>query len=248
MKKIALILVAAIFFIACDKHEHIQFGGENGLAFKSTTATAIILPVTGNTETVDVEITTLSDFDRTFDITADVANSTLPAANYTLGTVTIPANSYQGTMDVTYNDAGLTDLVVYTLKVDITVPAGISVIRTGGDSVTIDVLKKIICNDLELTINFDNYGSETTWDVKDGNDVIVAQGGPYSDGGAGTSTTENFNLADGCYTFTIYDSFGDGLYDGNTTGGYDLECSIINHASGTGNFGAFDSTEFCVND
>jgi len=247
MKKIALILVAAIFTIACDKHEHIQFGGENGLAFKSNTSSVIILPVTGNTETVDVEITTLSAIERTFDITADVANSTLPAVNYTLGTLTIPANSYQGTIDVTYNDAGLLDLTQYFLKVDIVVPAGIAVLRTGGDSVIITVVKKVLCNDLELTINFDNYGSETSWDVKDETGATVQAGGPYADGGAGTTVVEAFNLADGCYTFTMYDSYGDGLFDGNTTGGFSLDCSIINHGSATGNFGGASAHEFCVN-
>jgi len=54
-------------------------------------------------------------------------------------------------------------------------------------------------------------------------------------------------LPDGCYTFTIFDSFGDGLFDGNITGNYSLKCSIINHASGEGNFGSSETTDFCVN-
>lgn len=247
MKKIALILVTAIFFIACDKHEHIQFGGENGLAFKSETSSVIILPVTGNTEGVDIEMTTLSSSDRIFDVTVDLVESTLPVANYTLGLVTVPANSYVGTLEVTYNDTGLLDLTKYFLKVDIVVPTGIAVIRTGGDSVIITAVKKVICNDLELTINWDAYGSETTWDVKDSTGTIVEQGGPYFDDTENTSTVIPFNLADGCYTFTIYDAFGDGLFDGNTTGGYELDCSIISHASGSGNFGAAAVHDFCVN-
>jgi hypothetical protein len=54
-------------------------------------------------------------------------------------------------------------------------------------------------------------------------------------------------LADGCYTFTIYDSYGDGQFDGTNNGTYSLDCSIINAANGGGNWGSSESTDFCVN-
>ena len=60
-------------------------------------------------------------------------------------------------------------------------------------------------------------------------------------------TLGTMTLADGCYTFTIYDSYGDGQFDGTNNGSYSLDCSIINAANCGGNWGSSESTDFCVN-
>ena len=105
----------------------------------------------------------------------------------------------------------------------------------------------LVCNDFVLTLNEDNYGSERTWDITDADGSVVESGGPYSDTDAPQQIVETMTLADGCYEFTIYDSFGDGQFDGVTTGNYSLDCSIIKAASGEGNWGYSKSTPFCVN-
>jgi hypothetical protein len=73
----------------------------------------------------------------------------------------------------------------------------------------------------------DLYGSETTWSLKNSSGVAVYNGGPYTDT-SGTSLpallTIPWTLASNqCYTFTINDSFGDGIccVDGN--GFYDIK-------------------------
>ncbi|MGB1269372.1 MAG: hypothetical protein ACPG45_06515 [Flavobacteriaceae bacterium] len=248
MKKIALILVAAIAFIACDKNEHIYFdGGQTGVAFAKSDATVILPTATSYTATAEVEVTTASNVERTFDVVADLDNSDLPAANYTLGSVVIPANSHHGVLDVVMDDAGLADLTYYTLKVDMVVPNGVVITKTDGEIFTFSVLKKVICNDMELNISLDNFGTETTWDIKDDTGAVVQSGGPYTDGTPGPIAPIFFTLADGCYTFTIYDSFGDGLFDGTNEGSWLLGCSILEHSSGQGEFGAFVAEDFCVN-
>ena len=65
----------------------------------------------------------------------------------------------------------------------------------------------------------DCYGSETTWQVRDSaSGLLLFSGGPYSDGfGTADTFPEQFCLAQGCYKFTIYDSYGDGL-DGTSSG------------------------------
>ena len=72
----------------------------------------------------------------------------------------------------------------------------------------------------------DYYGSETTWDIKDANNNVVLSGGPYNDltnQQAGTTTQTpvsgslNLNL---CHTFTIYDSYGDGIDAGYGAGSF----------------------------
>ncbi|MFT7386640.1 MAG: hypothetical protein ACI82E_001406, partial [Nonlabens sp.] len=64
--------------------------------------------------------------------------------------------------------------------------------------------------------------------------------------GVQTITADIF-LADGCYTATITDSYGDGQLDGTVTGNYTITCSILTFASGGGGFGASQSRSFCVN-
>jgi hypothetical protein len=65
--------------------------------------------------------------------------------------------------------------------------------------------------DATITVEIltDNYGSETTWDVVDENGVVVGSGGPLS-----SATFYSWDipvLSCGCYVFTIYDSYGDGI-------------------------------------
>ncbi len=65
----------------------------------------------------------------------------------------------------------------------------------------------------------DCFGSEITWTVTDSaTNMLLFSGGPYSDGfGTPDTFPAEFCLAQGCYRFTIYDSYGDGL-DGSSSG------------------------------
>ncbi|MBK12527.1 MAG: hypothetical protein CL849_03240 [Crocinitomicaceae bacterium] len=94
-----------------------------------------------------------------------------------------------------------------------------------------------------LTINLDNYPGETTWNLVDSLGAQVASGGPYSE--AGGTVIENFCIGDGCYTFNIYDSFGDGICCGWGSGSYDLTIDGVSMASG-GDFGDGESISFCA--
>ena len=71
---------------------------------------------------------------------------------------------------------------------------------------------------LNLYLKTDSYGSETSWDIKNGSNSIVASGGPYGDVTNGETLNIPVCLAPGCYTFTIYDNFGDGMSDGGSAG------------------------------
>ncbi|MBI5914191.1 MAG: T9SS type A sorting domain-containing protein [Bacteroidetes bacterium] len=61
-----------------------------------------------------------------------------------------------------------------------------------------------------LELLTDNYPNETTWDLFDENDNVLFSGGPYSQ--TQTVYTLPMCVAEGCYKFSIYDSFGDGMY------------------------------------
>jgi len=66
------------------------------------------------------------------------------------------------------------------------------------------------CKENRATLNLlsDNYGSETRWEVLNSQSTVLYSGSDYS---SDQSVSELFCLSDGTYTFTIYDSFGDGL-------------------------------------
>jgi hypothetical protein len=79
----------------------------------------------------------------------------------------------------------------------------------------------------------DQYGSETTWDIKDANGTVALSGGPYNDltaSGTTIQTPTSGTLAtQTCYTFTIYDSYGDGI----NTAQYGAGSFTVTDGSGT---------------
>ena len=93
--------------------------------------------------------------------------------------------------------------------------------------------------DIEVTVNIatDAYGAETTWNIKNSSNQTVASGGPYSNQtSAGTypqtpvivtlSTLE-------CHTFTVLDSYGDGMDAGYGNGTFSvIDGNGMNLASG----------------
>lgn len=76
---------------------------------------------------------------------------------------------------------------------------------------------------VDINIVPDNYGSEITWEfLRDSDGAVLASGGPYSDGNS-TPIDETVNVVVGeCYTFNIYDGFGDGICCDWGTGSYTL--------------------------
>ena len=101
------------------------------------------------------------------------------------------------------------------------------------------------CNDTEVTLTLvlDNYPSETSWTLTDGGGATVASGSGYSV--ANSTVTETFCLPDGDYTFTINDSYGDGICCAYGSGSYDVSAGSTNYAAG-GTFAASEATPFTV--
>ncbi|MBT8262006.1 MAG: Omp28-related outer membrane protein [Bacteroidia bacterium] len=87
-----------------------------------------------------------------------------------------------------------------------------------------------------LTLNTDNWGSEVRWNLYDEAGNSLYSGGPYPNN---TQINETFELAEGCYTFDLRDTYGDGggvtfLEDSN---GVQLFFTNGNYGSGvTSNF------------
>lgn len=70
-----------------------------------------------------------------------------------------------------------------------------------------------------LNLTTDQYGSETSWELKNSANATVATGNGY---GNNVSVTEDFCLEDDTYSFTIFDSFGDGICCSFGNGSYNI--------------------------
>jgi len=268
MKKFRILSALFVFgsFMACEQNDAIidsvyDNTGQTGVGFTATSTSVAVRPE-GASATLVVQATTTSSTARSYDVVVN-ATSTGTIGDYTLGTVTIPAESYDGTLSVSFVDTNLEEGRPYTLVLDLDLPAGIAVV--GSKTATINYNKYLICNDFVLTMNEDNWSEERTWEIVDATGAVLFEGGPYvniSGGGIISEPTKTYGdinedgfedaddamyLEDGCYTFKIYDAYGDGQYDTVITGNYSLDCSIINVANGEGNWGSSEATDFCVN-
>lgn len=118
-----------------------------------------------------------------------------------------------------------------------------------------------------IIIETDCYGYETAWDLKDAGNSIVASGGnavvppggaqialpsnPYSYANEIT-IDEKLCLVEACYTFTIYDDWGDGLEGTTQSGcGADGNYTITDEVGTVGQlqnvaFGTSESISICV--
>jgi len=93
----------------------------------------------------------------------------------------------------------------------------------------------------ELDLKTDNYPGETTWELENSSGNQVLSGGPYTD----RLTDHNVNkcLDPDSYTFTIKDSWGDGICCGYGSGSYSVKYDG-NTAKEGGSFGRSESTTF----
>ena len=98
-----------------------------------------------------------------------------------------------------------------------------------------------------VTLNLltDNYGSETTWNLKDAYGFIVAQGGPYSNN-LTTSLEIGIPSSNECYTFTINDAIGDGICCAYGIGSYSISDDSGNEIFSGGEFSSTEATTFRV--
>ncbi len=253
MKKIITgILIAATVLVSCDKESELEVYRGEAIGIAQSSFSTSVAP-TGTTLSIPVTATSVSDVARTFNAEVISADN---EAEFTLGSVNIPAGSFDGTLDVNFDFNAITGDDGTLKNVQIGLPAGQGV-DVFGTIANVDYFKQVICNDLELEVVSDIFGTETSYDIKDssGNVVAGAQGAALFGGNSCTQMTytENITLPDGDYTLTVYDSFGDGQVGNNAAcgtddivGSYSLTCSIIVHAEGSVT-GFEDIIQFSVN-
>lgn len=101
------------------------------------------------------------------------------------------------------------------------------------------------CTDVTVSITLDNYPEETSWTITNSGGSVVASGGTYGSQPDGSTVTITECLPDGCYDFTINDSYGDGICCSYGSGSYSVTTGGSTVASG-GSFGSTETTNFCI--
>ena len=119
-----------------------------------------------------------------------------------------------------------------------------------GTFVLPDTPPNYTINDFVLRLQQDEFGSETTWDLKNSSGAILYSGGPYTDTTPIPALiTQNWTLSNNdCYTFTINDIENDGICCEFGVGYYDIKSldGAIVVASGA-SFSTTESKTFSIN-
>ncbi|MFT5859180.1 MAG: hypothetical protein ACI865_001280 [Flavobacteriaceae bacterium] len=119
---------------------------------------------------------------------------------------------------------GFTMAAVNTVTVTLSNPNGIAD-EDASDNVATQNFNEAVASNtatVDLTIIPDNYGSETTWEVKNSGGTTLYSGGPYTDGQTTPEVTNMMLTATDCYEFIINDAFGDGICCAWGTGSYTI--------------------------
>jgi hypothetical protein len=114
----------------------------------------------------------------------------------------------------------------------------------------------INANSAQLDLTFDCWPNEVSWElVSDATGNVLATGSGYPGDADGTTVSEIFCLAEGCYTFTIFDSFGDGMSGASYTscgidGDYQItgdDGTVLVEMTAPGaDYGDFATHTFCI--
>jgi lysyl endopeptidase len=171
-----------------------------------------------------------------------IDNNTPQSINYSTGSI---PSGFLGLVDLPalyIPNYGLHQLTVNVNKVNGT--------SDGNVSNNMDTVIFFHKNTVSITLNIqtDNWGSETSWEIKNSQGQVFYNGGPYNDLVGGQSLIyNNICLEPGCYNFIIYDNNGDGICcGGNGNGSYTLLNAASSPLFTGGQFLSVSTHSFCL--
>ena len=100
---------------------------------------------------------------------------------------------------------------------------------------------------ITMLLTLDNFGSDVSWNLATDTGTDLYEGGPYPDFQEGLVDTVRWCLTNGCYIFTIYDVFGDGICCEEGEGSYvilDTDSTVL--AESDGQYEEENQNLFCV--
>lgn len=254
MKKITLLLLTIIAF-SCGEHENVIYDPNTSTTFATFAANSTTLEVyLGDdplSDTISVSVSTLSSEDRTVVLAVDEELSTAAVDSYNVDLqVTIPANEYFGTANIT----ALTDEL--TLCTTATVVLNIVSVSDGGDfsgaahSVGMTKNENPLPDDFAIgdyTLTFNGGGIGATGNAGvwgDGTVVEVTAGSSNSERVFSVKCYPSFGFSNPNTDFSIELVCGKALFNGainNTATGVGCGSSIVLGPTSTN--GAYNGTD-----
>ncbi|GAB7257079.1 hypothetical protein [Polaribacter sp. OB-PA-B3] len=118
---LVLTLIVTTLFTSCEEQENVQYDVVNGQTFVQFSSTSAAIPVKENeasTANVNIEVTTVSDQDRTINVSID-ESSTAAANAYQINSIVIPAGEFTATASITgvYENVPLSGSVDLVLNI-----------------------------------------------------------------------------------------------------------------------------------
>ncbi|MFY0603624.1 MAG: hypothetical protein JXQ93_06715 [Flavobacteriaceae bacterium] len=210
MKKITQLLFLALtitFFASCEESTSTDPTGVNYVTFEAATYTFGVDIGSTNTNDIKVYAANISGSERTINVSVVAAGTSADPASYTVPTtVTIPANSNVGTLSITVSDINVS-ATGETIELAFGAQPGLFT----GENMVLDVRQVCPTNEVTLKLGFDNWPEEVSYDLSmGGTSVESTSTGDFASEPDGSEWTKPWCLADGMYTFTINDSYGDG--------------------------------------
>ena len=243
MKKIKLyaLLFASVALLSnCEADTDAP--GTAYASFESYLGDITVTPGVDYSKTVSVYAANITGSDRTIALTL---TGSLDAASYVAPTsVTIPANSSVGTIDLVFKDVNLDIVQDKTLSISMGATSDLFV----GNDITLNVAKGCPTGEgkFKISVALDTYPEEVFWRVIDvaASSVVLMNNTSAGYGGyAGLSGTQRDAtcLPAGDYLFQIYDQYSDGA------GAVEFSVNGVQVFSSNGSYGAGTSMAFTVN-
>ncbi len=252
-----LLIAFSVSLVSCED----DVNDENFLSssFVSFSYDQTVAMVEGDTEVVEVPVfaSSASDTDRTMSVYVD-ESSTLSTDNYSApSSVTIPAGSTQGMMEVVVTNSPNIGFGGATIVLGMTAMAGVDQPTTFSGSAEAGTLEvtnnmmtitaKTLCEDNQVVMSFtlDPWPEEVYWWLLDENGEVVASPGAYAQyanpyAGLSGEIIEEICIPSGTYTFEIYDDYGDG------GGAVSVTSGGVTLWSSDGGYGSYASATFTL--
>jgi len=241
LKLYSILFIALAIFSSCE--DEVEAPGTNYASFESYLGDITVSPGQDYTKSINIYTANIIGESRTIELTL---TGSLDAASYEAPTsVTIPANSNVGSIDLIFKDVNLDIIQDKTLTIAMNGTAALSV----GENITLNVAKGCPTGEgkLKISVEMDPYPEEVYWRVIDLTaGVIVLSNndtpgfGGYADGTEATQK-DGMCLPAGDYLFQVYDAYSDGA------GAITITIDGVQVYSTDGAYGGGDEKTFTIN-
>lgn len=245
MKKYIYLFLASVAFISFSSCEEDSTNALN-TSFASFVSNAMDIGVEQGSETskeVKIYTSNITNSARTISVMVVEESTNADAGAYTIpSSVTIPAGSNVGSLNIDVRDVGLGEDKVLVIRLKSTEDT------TTGEALTIGLSQ--LCpnngNKVKVDLSFDSWPEEAAWRILDsGANTVMQSATPFNFGAyagmAGGSITIKECLPSGTYTLEIYDQYQDGGTDYAISSNGILVISVS-----SGSYGYSTSVDFSI--